>query len=337
MITRLRRFCFSLTTLAAVLAAPGAHALCTGEDQRQSLSSSARAEVEARIAQTPFASGNHWRATRGADVVHLVGTIHIYDPRLTDIAARLHGVVEASERMLVEITPDDLEGMKTKMASNPDLLFLSKDSLAELLPEADWQRLKSALQARGIPPMLGSRMQPWYLSTLLAMPPCLADLIADHPDSGLDHLLMMQARYASVPLSSLEPADTLFQVLGTKPLREQIKSLMMSLDSDLGSEDALQTLRAAYFDEAHAQAWEMARQQVLDLGPDQAAELMPEFLEMEAALLHNRNRAWIPVILDALNSADTITVAAGAGHLAGTRGLLALLQKEGFTLERLPF
>jgi uncharacterized protein YbaP (TraB family) len=57
---------------------------------------------------------------------------------------------------------------------------------------------------------------------------------------------------------------------------------------------------------------------------------------MEDALMVQRNQAWIPVLTRA--AADGPVLAAfGALHLSGDQGVLALLQAEGFTLERLPF
>jgi uncharacterized protein YbaP (TraB family) len=61
------------------------------------------------------------------------------------------------------------------------------------------------------------------------------------------------------------------------------------------------------------------------------------FETMEKELLIDRNRAWIPVLLEAIAAHDTVVAAFGAAHLPGKEGVLALLEAEGFTLERLPF
>ena len=57
-----------------------------------------------------------------------------------------------------------------------------------------------------------------------------------------------------------------------------------------------------------------------------------------AAMLADRNRAWLPVILDTLAGTDKPVIAAfGAAHLGGEDGVLNLLAQEGFTLTREPF
>ena len=50
------------------------------------------AERDAALAEArrvPYATGNHWIATRGDQVVHVVGTFHLSDPQMDGIAARL--------------------------------------------------------------------------------------------------------------------------------------------------------------------------------------------------------------------------------------------------------
>ncbi|MDD8022590.1 MAG: TraB/GumN family protein, partial [Paracoccaceae bacterium] len=54
----------------------------------------------------------------------------------------------------------------------------------------------------------------------------------------------------------------------------------------------------------------------------------------EELLIATRNRAWLPVIEDALADGPAV-LAAGALHLSGEAGLLALLRADGFTITRL--
>jgi hypothetical protein len=49
-------------------------------------------------------------------------------------------------------------------------------------------------------------------------------------------------------------------------------------------------------------------------------------------LLYNRNRKWAKA-LDSLLPAKSLLIAVGAGHLPGKKGVIALLKKEGFTVE----
>lgn len=314
-----------------------AQARCAGVDLRAALSAAERAALDDRLADIPFAEGNHWRAERGDQVIHLIGTIHLDDPRLDPITERLKPVIAASQMLLLEVTPAEEAALKEDMATRPELLFMQGESLPELMPEEDWDRLSREMQARSIPPMVASRFQPWYLSVLLAMPPCLMADMAGGAPRGLDHRLRDVALEFDIPLRALEPHDTLFQLFADDPLPEQIEVMMLGLATADQSLDGLETVVSAFYDENHAEAWEMSRKMVLGIEDEPIERLEELFAKWEADLLVARNTAWIPVILSALEGRSQITVAAGAGHLSGKQGVLALLEAEGFSLQRLDF
>ena len=63
---------------------------------------------------------------------------------------------------------------------------------------------------------------------------------------------------------------------------------------------------------------------------------LPDVQPMQEAVMDGRNRKWIPVLTDAAREGPVLA-AFGALHLSGDEGVLALLQAEGFALERLEF
>ena len=112
--------------------------------------------------------------------------------------------------------------------------------------------------------------------------------------------------------------------------------LDLALALDDQSEDVLAALQDAYFGEDSRLIWEFSRWQAAQvLGMDTAA-VAQDFALMEDRLMSARNRAWIPVIEAALEEGPTLA-AFGALHLSGEDGVLALLERAGFALERLEF
>lgn len=335
----IRRFSISLCVALCATAsfADSEQIACEGVDLRVNLPTQQMDAITARLADAPFARGNHWRAERGGKSIHLIGTIHISDPRLGPVAERLTGVIEASDLLLLEAGPKEEAALKSDLMSRPELLFLQNDTLPELLPEDDWNRLAGEMKLRGIPPILASRFQPWYLSMMLGMPPCLLAKLKDGGTNGLDHRLRDIALKAEIPMQGLEPHDRLFQIFNKDPLDKQIELMLLGLETADQSLDALETVIAAYFDQRAMEAWEISRMLALQIEgqtPEQLAQLFDEF---EENLLTSRNLAWIPVILEALETRAQLVVAVGAGHLGGKQGVLALLEHEGFKLKAMPF
>ena len=248
MITRLILvFLFSVGPLPAL-------AQCTGKDLRPLMAHDAAAKMDEAVRETPYAQGNHWVATKGAKTVHLIGTMHVGDPRLDPVMGRLRSTITSADVILLEATPVEEKALQSAVATRPELIFLTDGpTLPELMPEDDWQNLSLAVKSRGIPPFFASKFQPWYLSLLLGVPGCAIREIAGGK-RGLDHLIMAQATEAGIPMRPLEDFDTLFGLFAAEPIEDQIKLLIMSILPDQESEDALFTLTESFFDQNTAEA-----------------------------------------------------------------------------------
>lgn len=320
--------CLLLTSLPALSA-------CTGTDMRPGLSPAERAEIDARTAATPYAEGNHWTATRGDQTLHLIGTVHMSDTRLDAAMQRLRPVLEQAQVLMVEMTADGKDRLERAMLQEPERVFITQGpTLPELLSEQDWHAVADAAQRKGIPPFMASKFQPWYLSMVLAIPSCIMDLQREGA-KGFDQRLIDAAQDLSLPQQALEPYDTVFSLFASEPVDQQLDYLKLGALPEEVANDALATLLDAYFEERTAEIIEFSRilsRRHIEL-PDAQVDLIMD--DMNATLLDQRNRDWMPVILNA--PVGVSIVASGAGHLIGENGLLNLLAQEGYTLQRQVF
>lgn len=324
-----------LALLFWLLQAPLALALCAGTDLRDTLSPETRASVEAKVAEMPFAEGNHWIATRGDTRIHLIGTMHVDDPRFASVTARLQPVIEGARLLLLEATKAEQDALTADLATDPSLLILSDTTLPELLSEEDWQALSRAASDRGIPGFMAAKMKPWYLSLVLALPPCMqAEMGAAN---GLDAQLEAMAVAAGTPTAALEDPRTVFAAFEETPLEEQAAMILPSVMDPGDAEDMFATLRGAYFEEKTALGWVLSTTLAAELSPAEPEMVADAMQQAEDALLTRRNLAWMSVILPEAQADGALVVAAGAAHLPGETGLLKLLEAEGFTLTRAPF
>ncbi len=325
-----------IATLALSLAMSPALANCDGADLRETLTASEDAALAESVQARAYPTGNHWRATRDGEVLHLIGTMHLADPRFDAVVADLEPVVISATRLLLEMTQTEEAALEQELARAPDMIVLSESSLPELMEESEWALVAEEMTARGMPPFMTAKLRPWYVSLLLAIPSCMP--LDEAARNGLDARLEAIAEDADVPTQALEPFDTAFRAFQTAPIDMQINMLRASLLGPDVGEDLFETMGNSYFDEEHAEGWALAQVLGPRLSPLEVAENDEIFALMERELLVERNRAWIPVILAALAETDGPIVAAfGAAHLGGNDGVLALLEAEGFALERLPF
>lgn len=320
---------------AAVSAAGKAAATCTGTDLLAKLSPAEKAKL---IGDAPYATGNFWRATKGDSTVTLVGTYHLDDPRFGPIVAGLAPILAQSKLLLVEAGPTEQAKLKQAIARDPGHMFItSGPTLPERLPEAEWQALSKAMAARGIPSIFAAKFQPWYVAMLLSVPPCAMKHLRDAnagKGGGLDARLMRQAEADGIPIRALEPWDTSLKVFDALAATDQAGMIRAALAMDDPSGDMFVTMVHAYFAGEHQLIWNFSQQQALDHAGADIKLLRRQMTMMQALLLTDRNRAWIPMIESAAKGRH-IVAAFGAAHLGGSDGVLNLLQKDGWKITRL--
>lgn len=315
--------------LAGVVFVGAAWGGCVGQNLFETLSASEQSALETRAARHPFHEGLLWRATRGDQQITLVGTLHYADPRFAPMRDALAPALDGARALLVEAGPEEEARLQAEMAT---LMFSEGATWPERLPEADWQALGAAMEARGFPRFMASKMQPWFVSLMLAIPLCeLAEM--QQGDLGLDKQLILAADMQGLPLLALEPYDTIFGIFADMTPAEELLALRLALGQADEAEDMAITMTDLYFAGRTSLIWELALDRSRAAAPPELtqAELEAQIAETEKLMVTDRNTRWIPVIEEAA-ALGPIVVAAGALHLPGENGVLALLRARGWQI-----
>lgn len=307
---------------------------CVGQNLFDTMDPARRAEIQAAADAVPFAKGNFWRATKGDQVITIAGTYHFDDPRHAANLAALMPAITGASTVLVEAGPEEEKALKAAIARDPSTMVITEGpTLAQQLPPEVWAQLSDAMSARGIPAFMAAKFKPWYVLTLLSLPPCAMLQMTKEPE-GLDRLVIKAAQAAGVPIRPLEPYDTLFKIFGSLTEAELTEMLVSTLAIEPQGEDYFATLVDGYFAGESRAAWELMRFISYDQPGYTREEVDAEFARMEEIVAASRNRAWLPVLTDAAAKGPVFT-AFGALHLSGQDGVLNLLQAQGFALEEL--
>ena len=271
-------------------------AACEGRDLTADLNPATRAELEQTLEGVPYPEGNHWIATKGGTVLHLIGTMHFNDPRMDAIVERLTPELSQADAFYFEVTQDAMKAWEQKLAVDPSpILITSGPTLVELLPEDAWSSLSAALAERGIPGWMGAKMRPWFVGMTLAMPTCLiSDPEARH---GMDARLTDLAEEKGIPQFSLESVDELMAIFDFYPIEKQAQSLARMANAYGNSDDQMATMTNAYFTEKHGQALELGRVMTLEFSGMSPEEFDEEWSGLEQHLLVERNNNWMRHIL----------------------------------------
>ena len=327
---------FFVVVVAVLGLAGSLQAECVGADLRAGLTPDQSAALRAQAEAVPYARGILWQATKGNQVVTFVGTLHLPDSRHEAVLDRLQSAIGSAQTLLVEAGPEEEAALQSAMTTQPDMMFKTAGpTLPERLTEAEWLALSQAAEARGFPPFLAAKMQPWFLSMMLAFSPCVMQEL-QAGQLGLDKLVMQAALGAGVQVRALEPYDTLFHLFLDMTPEEELIALRMSLVNAARGDDMTHTMVESYFDEDIQLIWELGQYfGRLDAGAMfTEAEFDAMSAEAEEELVLARNRAWIAVIEEAA-SEGPLVVAAGALHMPGEEGVLNLLAERGWEVRPL--
>ena len=321
--------------LFAVAPAIASAQVCNGPGILSQFTATERQELDEMSRATRYGQGLYWRAERDGKTLHIVGTIHLPDPKLDAIAARVLPDLMRSEILLVEATLADQREMQNYLISHPEISTItSGPTLPDLLDEETWSAVVEAANARGLPGFMAAKMQPWFLSLTLSIPPCAAGAMASQ-EGGLDNLLMFNA-LSEMDIAPLESWQDTLALLSSGTMDEQLDALRLGIvPADLQNAFVV-TLIDLYFAEESAKSWHLSRfseRFVPGIESDAFHALMDQ---VEETLLFARNENWIPVIEEYTREHDRIFIAFGAGHLPGDRGVLQLLAEEGWEVYREP-
>ncbi|WP_298852518.1 TraB/GumN family protein [uncultured Ruegeria sp.] len=323
-----------LTTLAFLLFPISAQAVCEGADLRPQLSAETRAELQNAVADIAYPEGNHWIARKGDTVLHIIGTLHTFDPRMEDVVDRLSPELSKVDAFYFEVTQAEMDAFEKNMANDLSAVMMtSGPTLIDLMTEEDWAALSTALAQRGIPGWMAAKMRPWFLTMMLSIPPCMIE--DPNATYGMDARLTDLAVDKAIPQYSLERIEDLIAMFDSHPLEEQVESLVRLSGAMQGNADQLATMTNAYMEEKHAEIMQFARLQGLEQSGLSPKVFDEEWQGFEQQLLVQRNASWMEQILDIRD--QTVVIAVGAGHLSDDHGLLNQLEQAGYTLTRAAF
>lgn len=245
---------------------------------------------------------------------YLYGTIHAICPNDYIMPDGMEQALANSRAICLELDVASAETATKMMQAMVDPQM--RNFTGELNPEA----------VAGIDSLMKLHMQlgleqlgilkPWVVSSTLSI-----KTLIDCPDmKQLETEFAMYAKQENKDILQLETVELQIALFDNMDRNDQIKGIN---DIVMDSENA----RTKF-----AQLIEAYRNQDLTHLMEITVE-DPTMKKYQAAMLDNRNAAWIPIMKEMMTT-RSVFFAVGAGHLGGTKGVIALLQEAGFTLNR---
>lgn len=288
---------------------------------------STSAQEDATGIQKPFL----WEFQRAdSDVVSYVfGTIHVNDPKITQLHPQIREAFESAQAVWFEIDFSKDAAAQTKAITLPE-----GQHLPELVSDETLKRIDARV-AR-LSPLLSRTSLPEF--RIVMWPIALANMEAQIKNAGvlpLDMQLQAEALIAKKKTGGLEDPNTQLKPLLDLPLEQQLEFLEASLDvmdaDDTQGVSQLDNLVRLYVAGESDALWQYLQQEMQR--PAISDELKKVFVE---TLLYRRNRHMVDAITRHVEAApkDIHFVAVGTAHLLGEGSVIEGLREAGFQVRR---
>lgn len=239
-----------------------------------------------------------WRAQKGDAVLWLYGTIH--DAGIDAVPPVAMKAFASAARLVTELGDGDPD--KDAYRERAKMPW-GKPGIDQLLPSNDWYDLRDSLIGVIKEDDL-KRARPWYAMTLLTTH------LDPSKGKSMDVELAERAHDRSISIDALETWD---EQLGALDTVVDLAALQETIHSRHEVHCSSVQLRAGY-----------------DAGDTTTMTAILVIPQTRDVILTARNRKWMTKLVTYQNA----FVAVGLGHLLGETGLPAMLQKAGYTVER---
>jgi len=261
-----------------------------------------------------------WAVSDPDTTIYLFGTIHLLPEHYQWRTARFDKAVEGSQQLMVETIVDDKN--PTKLMSVMAGMGFAKGlpPIAERVAPEKRAALETAIAKSGVPRPIFDQMKTWTAAFVL-----LGDQFKGmglKGGEGVEAVLRNDFSTENKPIGELETNAEQLGFFNTLPETAQRALLEGALENNKDADQEFAGMLKAW---SKGDVEGIARTFDRDLGASP---------ELEQALLRQRNFNWSKWIEQRMAQPGSILIAVGAGHLAGKDSVIAMLQRDGYSVRR---
>ena len=263
-----------------------------------------------------------WEVSDPDTAIYLFGTIHLLPDDLQWRTPAFDQAVANSQQLVVE-TIVDQQNLQSVRDAEFQLGFGNKSLplIAQRVPLAKLPQLRMAIAKSGIPEKMLDQMDTWLAAvSLLGVQFSELGLKGSH---GPEEILRQQFLSAKKPIGELESNVEQFSYFDRLPESAQRELLEGAIEPSTAARQEFAQMIGPW-----------TRGDVKRI----ATTFNQEFAgspALKRSLLVQRNANWTKWIEQRMAQPGTIMVAVGAGHLAGSESVLAMLKNDGYRVRRL--
>lgn len=238
---------------------------------------------------------------------YLFGTIHLWDEAIQPIFDNVLPYIEQCDCYAAESQLDEMQQLST------DIFYLKNgQQLSDLFPAKKYEKL-----CRQLKKTLGFSKEHFQYMTPFAINGMLNNAMMPSVKPSIDEQLWQVAKSLDKQLEGIESVAKQFEYYQRMPLDVQTKQLLDLVKNIKTYRKKLKLMLERYVAQDITQLYQSSKK---GLG------------SMRKMMIYERNILMAETVTNLTQEKSTF-VAIGAGHLAGQKGVLRLLEKKGFKVK----
>ena len=262
-----------------------------------------------------------WLVHSPTGSAYLFGSIHILPPNIDWRSQPVLQALAASDIFVFEAPLGDSGKEQTQAFVRANGVLPADLALPSLLDDNARHDYRDAIALTHVPPEQLVHLRPWLAA--LVMEGHLAESMHYSSDSGVDRQVWAYAKAQNKSVEAFETIDEQLRLLMPKDQKLEVAEFDASM-KELGT-DANEVGELL-------DAWKTGRMNKVASLMNSGLKSTPGAMKL---LIDDRNGRWVTKISAMLAQHHTYFITVGAGHIAGPRGLPALLAARGYSVEQI--
>lgn len=262
-----------------------------------------------------------WIVRSRAGSAYLFGSIHLLPPNIDWHSRPVDQALAASDIFVFEAPLGDSGKEQTAAFIRANGMLPPDTALPSLLDDTARHDYRAAIELSDVPPDQLVHMRPWLASLVLETR--LVESMHYSLESGVDRQVWAYAKAQNKPVETFETIAEQLNLLMPKDPKveaEEFDAGLKELGTDANQVGAL------------VDAWSEGRMNEVARLMNAGLKSTPGAMKL---LIDDRNARWVTRISAMLAQHHTYFITVGAGHIAGPRGLPALLAARGYRVKQI--
>ncbi len=272
--------------------------------------------IQCRVTQDDKTS--LWKIKSDSNSVYILGSIHLLTEEEYPLNEKIENVFSGTNNIVFEANLDS--------AQNPDFQnfvlakarYSDNHSLKTELSAVIYEKLKNKLKTIGLDIDSLNPFRPWFVSTILSMRKLI--LLGFNPNLGVDKYFFQKAKSAGKNIYELESTRYQIELFSTLSREDEETALLETIEEYDSIGVMLNPILIS---------WRKGDLIGLDRTLNKEISKYPQIYDN---LLVKRNYQWVKRIKEFLKQKQNYFIIVSAGHLPGERGLINLLDNEGYKI-----